>query len=417
MAEATAQSKALRLVRNDASAALWEELRQEFDLLRGEHRADEPWDEADHRAFRVFAARQLDSEDFDNRLHDAVMRDAVRQARADAEAALLWSPPPYRRTLTEDLDEPREPGVYTVEGLHRRGFNTTIAAQYKTGKTTLVSNLTKSLVDGVPFLDRWRVQAAGRVGFLNYEVDKHQFVEEMEWLNISNTDAVSVLNLRGYELRLADPWAQQFLIDWCRELEIRHLVIDTYARAYGDDEGDNRAIGDWGAAVDSVKRRAGVLDTFITVHTGRSDDAQERARGGTRLDDWVDARWVYMRGAEDEPKNVRYLMAHGRRVDVPKGRVLFNTETSELTWQGESPTDGPLDDRVDALAAVVRESDGIATTALRDACGFDKNVFTKVRNEAERRGLIRVERPETGNGAHRHYIAAPPSAAPEEGGD
>ena len=60
-------------------------------------------------------------------------------------------PTPDLRTLRERLARPRVATPWRIEGIDRPTPRVVLAAQYKSGKTTLRDNLVRALVDGEAF--------------------------------------------------------------------------------------------------------------------------------------------------------------------------------------------------------------------------------------------------------------------------
>ncbi|WP_217631250.1 AAA family ATPase [Modestobacter sp. DSM 44400] len=98
-------------------------------------------------------------------------RDVIRREKAEAE----FAPPPYRRSLAEELAVIIEPPQPRIEGLSYVGQNVLLSAKAKAGKTTLSVSLARSLADGEPFLGSQGVTPpAGNIGVLNYEMTPAQ---------------------------------------------------------------------------------------------------------------------------------------------------------------------------------------------------------------------------------------------------
>lgn len=234
-----------------------------------------------------------------------------------------------RQTLAQLLDAPqREPTPHRVSGLHAVGYNTTITAQYKTGKTTLLGNLIRALVDDKPFLDRFEVlRPDGRVGLLNYELTDEDQVSWLEAMGIIHDEDVAPLNLRGSKFTFATEAGQAELVRWCRDQDVEVLVVDPHRRAFRGfgKENDNDDVNRFTAVLDEVKAEANVKDLFLSVHTGRGE--AERARGATALDDWADQRWVLVRD-----NGLRYFRADdGRLASVDEFSLDYEYATRTLT--------------------------------------------------------------------------------------
>lgn len=339
---------------------------------------------------------------------------ARREAKAllDAEEALRsFRVPPYRPTLTEELAIPDEPVAYTVADVLPRGGNVLLAAQFKTGKTTLVNSLAKAVADQEKFLGRFDVaNIDGRVALFNYEVDDRQYRRWLREVGITNTDQVVVLNLRGYRLPITVPHIEDWTAAWLAERDVKMWLVDPFARAFtgcGTSENDNTEVGKFLDTLDVIKNRAGVSDLILPTHTGRAEFemGEERARGATRLDDWADVRWFLTKDEDD----VRYFRATGRDVEVPEEKLTFDETTRALVFGGGDRAWEKKKRLEDIVVAVIQASPGITGAALRAdvraAGGKGRNeVIDAATSGAERGHRIRVDRGGTG-ASTRHYLA------------
>ncbi|HEY2434614.1 MAG TPA: AAA family ATPase, partial [Vicinamibacterales bacterium] len=94
------------------------------------------------------------------KLTDAAYRKRKAQLAADKRVRAEEHPPkpiPKPRTLAERLAHKTQPLPYRVADLMVYGQRVLLVAQYKAGKTTLVLNLVRALVDNRPFLNKYRV--------------------------------------------------------------------------------------------------------------------------------------------------------------------------------------------------------------------------------------------------------------------
>jgi hypothetical protein len=310
--------------------------------------------------------------------HRITVREEARR-RVLARRAEEGFRPLRRLSLKEALegDRPEEPPT-VIYGLHRQGYNTTITARYKTGKTTLGANLLRSLADGDPFLDRFSVsRPSGRIGLLNYETTENDMLEWLEKAGIQNTDRIAIENLRGHPFSLASDRTRQELIDWCLEMEVEALLLDPHRMAFAGfgKEIDNDDVNRFTATLDEVKSESGVSDLFLFVHTGRgeAEDGAEHARGATALDDWADQRWVLTKG-RDADDDTRFLYADGRLPFVPEFALEFDPETRRLS-AAEGNRRGQASDRQLREVLTVLEAagkDGVNTSRLKEAVGISK---------------------------------------------
>jgi hypothetical protein len=338
-------------------------------------------------------------------------RRAAKHALDEEDAAAAFREPPWRPTLTAELAIPDEPVVYTVDEVMPTGANVLLTAQYKTGKTTLVNDLARSLADGHPFLDRFTINTPpGRVGIFNYEVDARQYRRWLRELNITNTDLITPLNLRGYRLPLISQWVEDWLVRWLSDHEIGVWIVDPFARAFvgsGQSENDNTEVGRFLDTLDVIKGRAGVSDLIMPTHTGRGEmeEGQERARGATRLDDWADVRWLLTKDEHD----ARYFRATGRDVEFNESQIVFNEQTRRLSLHGGNRQQGKRSRVGSAILAVIEQQPGVGSrqlrAAVREALGAcSHEAFTEAVELLEETGRVRVEEG-SGRRPTRHYLS------------
>jgi hypothetical protein len=118
--------------------------------------------------------------------------------------------------------------------------------------------------------------------------------------------------------------------------------------------------------IDEIKKQTEITEQFITTaHTGRAKHAEgdERARGATALDDWVDSRMVLTREGEN-----RFLFAEGRgKVEMLETKLIFDPATSlSSIGEGDRRTTREVDD-VNTVVEIVTASPGMNTRNLTEA--------------------------------------------------
>lgn len=340
---------------------------------------------------------------------DAKLRQEVeklrRQRRARAlvsaeEAAADFTPPPTRLTLKDELLVERPPLAYTLSDLHPTGSNAILAAQYKTGKTTLALNLVRALADGEKFLGGFDAATfSGRVAWWNYELTEDQALAWLVEMKIENPDRVALVNLRDYRVPLQTPVGEDWAVDWLGSRDVKFWIVDPFGAAFPGNENDNSEVRDWLHTLDVIKRLAGVPDLLLPSHTGRvaAQEGEERARGATRLDDWADVRWTLTR-----QQDARFLRAYGRGVEVSEFQLSYEPRTRTLGTAGTfNRRDARDAEAMRSVVEAVRADPGIATGELRE----------KVKGrKAERDGHIRKAiaagfvRTEPAGKAIRHYL-------------
>jgi hypothetical protein len=296
-------------------------------------------------------------------------REATRSLDDDEHDA-SWREPVTLGTLADELLLPDAPTVWTIDDVMPAGSNTVVTAQYKTGKTTLMLNLVRSLVDRTPFLGTFGVGAdSGTVAVWNYEVGPSQFRRWLRDAGIVNVERVVVLHLRGYTLPLHTSRGESWAVEWLSQHKCTTWIVDPLARALsGLDENSNQDVGRFLETLDNVKQQTDVTDLVMPTHTGRAvqDVGQERSRGATRIDDWADVRWLLTKDEQGQ----RYFAATGRDVDTPAQELTYDNVTRSLSLNvgvtRRRKSDPPRADvnAYDAIVRAVNDAPGQSTSAV-----------------------------------------------------
>lgn len=261
---------------------------------------------------------------------------------------------PEMPTLADLLAEDDEDEEYRIKGLIPAGGRIILSAPMKSGKTTLVGNLIRSLADGDDFLGTYPVTPLGEdatIAVLDTEMSKRQMKQWLRDQGMRNPQRVHPVSLRGrvgsfaiMDDTIRAQWAAQL-----REMNTEILILDPLGPVFdsaGVDENDN-AVGQVLVAIDALAQEAGIGEVFIMHHTGHEG---ERARGHSKLRGWPDAEWFLRRDLRDEGDSSRYFRAFGRDVDVPETLLSYDTDTRHLTLA--DPFEGQPINRVSAKVAV-----------------------------------------------------------------
>ena len=309
----------------------------------------------------------LDVEAYDAEVKDELHKLKVRKAaqvllKAENEPP---APPFDAGTLREILARPPEPAM-RVEGLIPWDAAALIVAARKTGKTSLVLNLSRSLLTGEDFLGSFGVRPIdGIVAILNYEVSAGMLGRWADDHDIDQ-DRFYQVNLRGRRNPLGHPEDRAILAADLRARGVESLICDPFGKAYnGKSQNDPGEVGAWLADLDLFARsEVGAKDVILTAHAGWNG---ERTRGSSALEDWADTIVTMTRDAEDE--SLRFLRAMGRDVEVDEDRVDFDPATRTLSMSGTGSRRKGKDDRKLADLAVLavraaREQPGIGVADM-----------------------------------------------------
>lgn len=322
-----------------------------------------------------------------------VRREARR--RLDAEARANTEPPEIL-TLRDRLARPKVPTRWRIEGWQPAGSRVVLAAQYKSGKTTLVGNLIRCLVDGRAFLNRSEVaQIEGAVVLLDFEMGGDQLDEWLRDQGITNDHQIVVIPMRGSASSF-DIIDEQVLKRWADTLkshQAAYVVLDCLRPvldALGLDE--HKDAGRFLVAFDELLKAAGVDDAIVVHHMGHNS---ERSRGDSRIRDWPDVEWRLVR-EDEEPHSPRYVSAYGRDVDQPESLLHFNSGTRHLSIAGGNRNQAKAQA---ALADVIKtleesEPEELSSNAIEMALYASDHSRKAIRDALQlgvRLGSIKVE--------------------------
>lgn len=319
------------------------------------------------------AARALEVQAAHNRLVDAELR--TLRARAEAREILVREraghrPAPDHGTLADILARPETP-QWRIDGFLPADGRLLWSAQRKTGKTTAVNNLARSLITGDPFLGRFDVHPIdGRVVVLNYEVTGATFARWAHDVGVP-TDRMYVINLRGRRNLLADDEGREQLAALIRAQDGQVLLVDPFGRAYtGESQDKAEHVAPWLIRLDEVAEQAGIAELILTAHAGWNG---ERVRGSSALEDWPD---VIATMTRDPDTDTRFLKAEGRDVDLDEDQLEYDGPTRRLTLAGTGNRRQVRQATAhDKLAETVRDivtaTPGLNVTGIRNALRDD----------------------------------------------
>ena len=267
----------------------------------------------------------------------------------------------------ERLARPRAVTLYRIANWQPRGTRVMLAAQFKAGKTTVVGNVLRSLVDGDDFLGRDPVTPVqGTVIDIDTEMSESQLDRWHGDQRIQHDDRVMVLPMRGHaaafnilDAEIRAQWAARF-----NQCGASYLVLDCLRPildALGLDE--HRDTGRFLVAFDALLREAGIEEALVVHHMGHLG---ERARGDSRLRDWPDVEWRLIR-QDDDPASPRFLTAYGRDVDVPESQLTYDRETRRLALAGGSRKDARTDLVLGAIIDILAGSPPLSGRQVKAA--------------------------------------------------
>jgi hypothetical protein len=306
-------------------------------------------------------------------------------------------------TLRDLLAEQETEDPWTVADLQPTYTRVMLAAQFKSGKTTLIANLIRSLLDGDLFLGKYAVAPlAGMVVLLDFEMSKKQLKKWYREHGIKADDRLVIIPMRGMASNF-DLTDKDVLATWVARLKAlgaTYLIIDCLRPildALGLDE--NHDTGQFLTPLDTLLVDASCLDCCVVHHMGHTE---ERTRGDSRLRDWPDVEWRMVR-KDDDPASARYFTAFGRDVEISEQQLGYDVETRRLTIIGGSRKSEAANA---ALAVVIQwiktENDkGVTPTQNSIAAGLKDSDYKKPAIVAAIKLGIKLKRIATTDGPNR----------------
>jgi hypothetical protein len=264
--------------------------------------------------------------------------ERAKQAIAE-EAYKREGRTPNPLVLTAWLKEPDEDEQYRIDKLWVKSGNNFVVAPNKAGKTTLVLNVLKNLVDGGLFLGKFNTLPVKRnVGVINFELSPSQYKRWLRRMGITNTDNVKVWNLRGKPNPFRTPTSRSHFIQQLIDENIEVLIIDPFSSAFtGKNAKENEEVKEFLLMVDSLVAQGKVEEYLLVVHAGHDGT---RARGASTLADHPDATWFIGKG---EAGRQRTFRAEGRDVNYPEEALALGEDGITLFLTGLSRADSVLE--------------------------------------------------------------------------
>jgi hypothetical protein len=273
------------------------------------------------------------------------------------------------------LDQPDNPARYVIHDLWPVGGNVLFAAPAKFGKSSVMMNLVRSFLDGAPFLDFFGVEQLGEdegLLLIDMEMSEDRVRAEIRQQGILSPNRLHVATLRGEaaKLDIYNPRTRQLWVSYCRDHNIKRLIIDPLAPLFGHlavEENDNTAVNKFFQQLDEVKKNAGIRDLLVTHHSGHTADW--RPRGASRFNDWPDALWVAkIDGDVTDPTSPRKFFARGRDVGEDfrgPGILVRDVATRRLSFTAGTPT---VNGHEQIVLNVVYSNQGLKITDLFPLC-------------------------------------------------
>lgn len=281
-------------------------------------------------------------------------REARRRLDAEECGAIAL---PDLETLRDRLARPVPVTRWRIQGWQPRDARVILAAQFKAGKTTLIGNLLRSLVDGDPWLARDPVEPiSGAAVLFDFEMSPAQLDTWLRAQQVRATDRVLPVPMRGRAstFNLLDDGIRARWSERLRGCGATYLVLDCLRPvldALGLDE--HSEAGRFLVAFDALLAEAGIPEACVVHHMGHG---AERARGDSRLRDWHDVEWQLVR-QKDDPASPRYIKAYGRDVDQPESALAYQADSRRYVITDGSRQDAKAREALPAVLSVLREGE------------------------------------------------------------
>lgn len=319
---------------------------------------------------------------------------------------------PQFETLDQVLSQPFEETQYRIENLWPLGGNVLLAGQYKTGKTTAMLNLLRSLVDGDKFLDHFETQRVeGQVVVLDFEMNRNQGARWLSHAGIAARERITTLFMKGQASAFdvldghrRREWSARF-----RDAGAGTVILDPIGPiigALGLDEDNRTQVRRLLTLWDECLREGGATESILTHHMGHQGD---RAVGATTFLDWPDALWTLVRQRrgktnETDPTGPVYFAARGRDVECRESQLTYESTARRLSIEygagrSEQQRDvqqqvkvQTLDERIRSLVRIVAESgEGKPKSSLEKVVGGDTTITRKAIDQATNSNALRIE--------------------------
>lgn len=350
------------------------------------------------------SAEEYETLNYHRRVFEEYERQQIRKeatAIIQAEQA-TQTPVPAPVGLEEFIDAHADTETaWRINQLWPLGGLTLLAAPAKSGKTTMVTGLLRSLTDGIPFLDQFGVEPANGVVLIDTEMTPGQLARWLDRQHITHPDHVRVHALRGHlsGFNIIDPATRS---RWAETINGADVVILDNLRPVIDALGldENHDAGRLLEAWKELVAEAGATDSLIVTHMGHNG---ERARGDSTLQDKPDALWSIVKDkgdyGEDDHSAARYFKAKGREVDQPERRLDFDPDSGRLTLAAESRHGARLNDTAEAIYAFLENSPGTSQRGIRKSVnGRAEVISAALKNGVEQGRLVTEKRQGKGGG-------------------
>jgi hypothetical protein len=307
---------------------------------------------------------------------------------------------------------PDRPESFRIDPIMLMDADVLLVAQKKVGKSTLVSNFVRALVDAEPFLGRLPVtplEEGRTIVHFDNELGEDNLRRWLRDQQIRNTDRVFVADMRGKlgSFNILNPEVRSEWAERIRAVNGQVIIFDCLRPAL-DALGmsEDKEASRFAQALTALKIEAGAGDLLLVHPAGHG---ATRACGDSALAAWCTDEWKLRLESQDNPFSPRVFSAFGRSNGLAPTNLEYDPLTRRLSLADHTVATARVGGNVGIVQAIVQRQPGIAATALRDALGKEGVTNGGHRSEAIRedqaQGLVvRVKQ-------GRSSAFFPPSAA------
>lgn len=367
-------------------------------------------------------ARTREEEGLDPRLpkktHEKYIDEVARREarhRADAEeAAKQWSGLGSSAKLNVSMDNLPPTVDWLIPGMLGSHHNFLLIGKFKSGKTTLLASLLRSLLDGYKFLDHFDVSdtaADKRIGIWNGEMDDDEFISYMKNADIRNGHMAEVMHLRGKNVPfMHNQSAREETIEWLASNNIKVWIIDSMTRLAAWNKVDKKdgSIDQLCNEIDLIKEEAGVECVILLTHTPKNEEeGKETAYGAQELQAWADSWWILT-----TDNNKRFISAEGRKVYLEETALDFDPVTGLMTLSEGNRADvrQKMKDQAQIATEIavksrvleyVRDNPDCSSTDIRDGVQGATSVINNMLKQLTSEGSVSIVLGAKGKKLHR----------------
>jgi hypothetical protein len=235
------------------------------------------------------------------------------------------------KRLNALIAQPQPTHRWRVEDWIAFGGRTLLIADKKAGKSTLMANFIRSLLDGADFLDDAPVQPLAHdesVVLVDFEMSETDLQLWYRDQGIRNQSRAVVFALDGEEtlFHILDTNTRDAWVHELRALNCKVLIVDCAGPALAAcNLNENTDMPRFCVALNQLKRSANVSEVVLVHHTGHTD--KKRPRGHSYLLGWHTTQIV----VESNSSGQRWISASGRDVDQPQRELIHDDTTRRLT--------------------------------------------------------------------------------------